>query len=66
MTDRWIELRVLKGPTLRGWMLVVFRFLSFTIVASEKDSGMHLTLGVGASKLEATFGLSLWNQWLIP
>jgi hypothetical protein len=61
-----IELRVLKGPTLRGWMFLLFKFFSLTVVANEKGDGMHLTLGLGASKLEVTLGLSLWNRWLIP
>jgi hypothetical protein len=61
-----IEFRVLQGSTLRGWMLILFRVVSLTAVANEKENGMHLTLGLGASKLELTLGLSLWNRWLIP
>ena len=61
-----IELRIMRGDTLRGYMVVLFHFFTLSVIANEKENGMHLTLGVGASKLEVTLGLSLWNRWLIP
>ena len=57
-----LRLLKIKHETIKGYKIVLFKVLSFTITHGKSD-GNHINISVGIFNVETFIGFSLWNSF---